>query len=321
MRMKKTVTIAAALAGLALATVIIVGLGAGHVLHAIAKIGWLGLVDVIAWQLAVFVILGVAWWLVCPGAGLLTVIWGRLVREGGETCLPFSEIGGLLFGARAIMLRGVTFPRAAASSLVDVTAEAIGLAPFLLFGLLMLLARKPGSSVILPMSLGFGLLLAGLAVAYLLRGKLLHVIRNGTAKVMTTWSKDAPGQADALGSELDDLFHRTPRLAGGALVHVICWCGGGGNVWIAYHLLGAKPSILDALAIEAILSGVLAVGFLIPGGLGVQELTYVGIGRLFGMPAHLSLALSLIRRARDILIGAPALIVWQGLEARDLKGK
>ncbi len=34
-------------------------------------------------------------------------IWGRLVREGGETCLPFSEIGGLIFGARALMLGGV----------------------------------------------------------------------------------------------------------------------------------------------------------------------------------------------------------------------
>jgi len=36
------------------------------------------------------------------------------------------------------------------------------------------------------------------------------------------------------------------------------------------------------------------------------------------MPAHISLALSLVRRARDILIGAPALLAWQTLEAKNL---
>jgi uncharacterized membrane protein YbhN (UPF0104 family) len=56
----------------------------------------------------------------------------------------------------------------------------------------------------------------------------------------------------------------------------------------------------------------------VPAGVGVQELGYVGIGQLFGIPPYLSLALSLIRRARDILIGAPALLVWQGLEAREV---
>jgi uncharacterized membrane protein YbhN (UPF0104 family) len=76
---------------------------------------------------------------------------------------------------------------------------------------------------------------------------------------------------------------------------------------------------VDALAIESMLSSVLAVGLLVPAGLGVQELSYVGIGSLFGIPAHFSLALSLVRRARDIIIGAPALLVWQALEARELR--
>jgi len=82
----------------------------------------------------------------------------------------------------------------------------------------------------------------------------------------------------------------------------------------ADRLLGARPSVLDAVTIEAILSGV-------PAGLGVQELTYVAVGKLFGMPAPISLALSLVRRTRDILIGAPALLAWQTLEARNLPNK
>jgi uncharacterized membrane protein YbhN (UPF0104 family) len=115
------------------------------------------------------------------------------------------------------------------------------------------------------------------------------------------------------------LSHRYRRVGGGSCVHVVSWFGGGGNTWLIYHLLGARSSVLDALAIESMLSGVLAIGFLFPAGLGVQELSYVGIGRVFGIPASLSLALSLIRRARDISIGVPNLLIWQALEARRLK--
>lgn len=47
-----------------------------------------------------------AWRLLCPGAKLWAVVWGRLVREGGVNILPLSEFGGLAFGARAVALAG-----------------------------------------------------------------------------------------------------------------------------------------------------------------------------------------------------------------------
>jgi putative membrane protein len=316
--MNKTLTLSVALAGLALGTALVIWLGAGHIFQAILKIGRLGLLYVLAWQLVVFIVLGLGWWILCPSTAPWILVWGRLVREGGETCLPFSEIGGLIFGARAVMLAGVGFARAGASSIADVMCEGVALAPFLLFGLVMLLTRNAGALLDLFMGLGLGLLLAGGAAAFLMRRWIGRLMRGGAEKFLAKWIKDAPGRADELQQAFDKLFHQHLRIAGSSAVHVLCWCGGGGNVWIAYHLLGARPSILDALAIESILSGVLAIGFLVPAGFGVQELTYIGIGRLFGMPAHLSLALSLIRRARDILIGAPALLVWQGLEASRL---
>ncbi len=317
--MNKKLTLLIALAGLALATGAVIWLGAGHIFHAILKIGWLGLLYVVAWQLFIFILLGLGWWILCPGSPPWLLVWGRQVREGGETCLPFSEIGGLIFGARAIMLGGVGFARAGASSIVDVTCEGIALAPSLLFGLIMLLTRRAGASLELFMALGLGLLLLAGGEAFFLRGRIASLIRAGTDKLLKKWVKDAPQRGEELRHFLDNLFRRYKRIAGATFTHALCWCGGGGNVWIAYHLLGAHPSVLDALAIESILSGVLAIGFLVPAGFGVQELTYVGVGRLFGMPAHLSLALSLIRRARDILIGALALLAWQGLEARHLK--
>ncbi len=317
--MNRFVTIAATLAGIAILAAIVIALGAGHVVHAVLAIGWGGLADVIAWQFAVFVLLGIAWRQVIARGPTWLTIWGRLVREGGQTCLPFSEIGGLVFGARALMLGGVPFAEAGASSIADVIAEGMALAPFLLFGLLVLLAARPGSKFALPLGLGLCLLIAGGAAAYLLRRQLARLLHAATTHLLKPWSKTAPEEADALRDTLQARLAEPGRIAAGTALHFTAWCGGGGNVWIAYHLLGAHPSILDALAIEAILSGVLAVGFLVPAGLGVQELTYVGVGQLFGIPAHVSLALSLIRRARDIAIGAPALVVWQVIEAKRLR--
>jgi putative membrane protein len=316
--MNRAVTIAAAVAGAALLAGIIIAFGAGHVVHAVTAIGWRGLAYVIAWQLAVYGLLGVAWRQLVVGGNSWLTIWGRLVREGGETCLPFSEIGGLLLGARALMLGGIPFAEAAASSISDILSEAIALGPFLLFGLLILVADHPGSKFVLPLALGLVLLLAGGAAAYGLRGHLAKLLHAATTHLLKPWSSSAPADADALRDTLQSHLTQPVRMATATILHLAAWCGGGGNVWIAYHLLGAHPSVIDALAIEAILSGVLAVGFLIPAGLGVQELTYVGVGRLFGIPAHVSLALSLIRRARDIAIGAPALVSWQIFEAKGL---
>jgi putative membrane protein len=316
--MTKVKTLALALAGLALFTGVFIALGAGHVIAAILKIGWLGLAYVLLWQFAVYILLGVAWRILLPGTFLPSVIWGRLVREGSETCLPFSEVGGLIFGARALMLGGISLARAGASSIADIITEGIALAPFLVFGLLVLLAHRPHASLVLAMCAGLAALLAAGAATILLRRHLSTWLRGAAEKLLATWAKDAPDQASDLQHELESLLTRRGRLAAASALHLLCWFGGGGNVWIAYHLLGAHPSILNALAIEAILSGVLAIGFLIPAGLGVQELTYVGIGHLFGLPAHISLALSLVRRTRDILIGAPALVAWQAREARGL---
>ncbi|MCY1173965.1 putative membrane protein [compost metagenome] len=43
----------------------------------------------------------------------------------------------------------------------------------------------------------------------------------------------------------------------------------------------------------------------------MQEAAYVLIGPLVGLPPATALALSLLKRARDVVIAVPALLVWQ----------
>jgi putative membrane protein len=315
---RKPVTIAVALLGLALGVAVVLWLGSNKIFGAILAIGWRGIAVVVLWQLGVFVLLGVAWWLLCPGVSLSTVIWGRLVREGGEKCLPLSEIGGLVLGTRALVLGGAEFASAAASSVVDVATEAVALAPVVSFGLLVLV-HKANSSLLLPLLVGFAAIVAAAALAFVFRAPLTRLLRVGVTRLLSNWTRSAPQCADDLERTITDLFHRRWRIGGASAVHLACWCGGGGNIWVAYHLLGARIGVVDALAIEGLLSTALGVGFLVPIGLGVQEVSYIGLGVAFGLAPHVSLSLSLIRRARDLIIGVPALALWELLEARRLR--
>ena len=70
------------------------------------------------------------------------------------------------------------------------------------------------------------------------------------------------------------------------------------------------------VAIESLLFAIRNAAFMVPSGLGVQEGAYALLGPLFGLPPEAALALSLLKRARDVAVGVPALISWQIVEGR-----
>jgi hypothetical protein len=57
-------------------------------------------------------------------------------------------------------------------------------------------------------------------------------------------------------------------------------------------------------------------GFVIPAGIGVQEGGYVLGGSLAGIGAEAALAVALVKRARDLVLGLPILAWWQLEELR-----
>lgn len=65
----------------------------------------------------------------------------------------------------------------------------------------------------------------------------------------------------------------------------------------------------------------MSASFLVPAALGVQEGAYMTLGHAFGLDASLCLALSLLRRGREISIGIPMLVWWQYSEMRALKAR
>jgi uncharacterized membrane protein YbhN (UPF0104 family) len=171
----------------------------------------------------------------------------------------------------------------------------------------------------LPLGVGLGLVAGGLAALIWAEHHWAALYRAITRGVASRWLRRAAEQADATQRELDGLLGRPRRLGAAAGLHLLGWVGGGLTVWIGYRLLGGRIDIVSAMALEGVLSCALAVAFLVPAGIGVQEASYIALGRLFGLPAHLSLGLSLLRRARDIVVGAPALASWQVAEGAALR--
>ena len=88
---------------------------------------------------------------------------------------------------------------------------------------------------------------------------------------------------------------------------MVGWLIGTGEVYLVLQLLGTRVGWGDALLLESLGQAIRAAGFAIPGSLGVQEGGYLLLAPLAGLPPDTALALSLAKRAREILLGVPGL--------------
>jgi putative membrane protein len=318
----KQLSYALALAGLLLAILLVAYFGFGNVVAALGSVGLAQFGVIIAWQFALFVILGLAWYAIVPpkaGHAPGVFIWGRMVREAATNCLPFSTVGGFVFGARAVTLVGVDWSTATASTVVDVTAEFLAEIAFAGIGLSILLSRVPNSTLVVPIEVGLALALTACLVFVWVQQGAGAIFAKLGSRIAARRFHDAQERLEVLQAELSLIYGHTVRLVLGVTIHLIGWLGAGVNGWIIFHALGVPIDFDDALAIEALLAAASAVAFLVPASAGVQEAGYVGLGAIFGVAPEISLSVSLIRRARDLLVGVPILLLWQMAELRRLR--
>lgn len=313
-----------ALAGIGLLVSIglIFWFGFDGVAGAIASAGWRGFIAICAWQLVLFLVLGLAWDIIVPPRAarrLWLFIWGRMVRDASANCLPFSQVGGFIFGARAVTLHGIPWPLATASTVVDVTAEFLAQLAFTGMGLGILLARAPTSGLAAPVEIGLGLAVMACFIFVWVQRGATPLFARISQRIASRWSGATQTSVDMLQQEFSQIYGDASRLAVGFCMHVLGWLGAGVAAWIAFSVVGAPIDFDEALAIEALLSAAAAMAFMVPGNAGVREAGYAGLGAIFGVPPELSLGVSLIRRARDLAVGVPILLVWQWLEVRRVR--
>lgn len=310
--------ILATLLGFALVAWLLEAVGLRSIVSATLAVGWFGFVALCVSGAALLMVLGTAWFALAPrleNIRFANFVWGRAVRECAGELLPVSQLGGIVIGARALTLRGMDDSLAFASSIVDVTVEMVAQIVFVLAGLVLLLtvARHGPANAALTRSVSV------VVVAGIIGAALFLLLQQRGVALLARWSGRLLPAAGTWLGKLDNSvaeIHASPaRIATSLVIHIGGWVGTALWAWFAVRLIGHGISFPFVFTIEAILSAIRSTAVIIPGAIGVQEASYALIGPLLGLAAPAAIALSLLKRARDVALGIPVLLLWQFAES------
>ncbi|MEX3819347.1 flippase-like domain-containing protein [Paraburkholderia sp. BR14262] len=301
--------------GTALFIALLAWQGLGSVTGALAAAGW-GLVLVATFHVVPLAL----------DAGAIAVLFGldervdqrdallaRWTGESVNSLLPAGQIGGPVAMVRQLGQRGMSMRNAAAAITVSTTLQAVAQIVFAVFGIVLFSAYAANGA---PRDLGVAALIATavlgglIALFYVaqrrgLFGRLLRL----ASKVFgqRDWSALAK-RADAIDEAVKSRYARRGRVAASFALSLAGWLVGTVEVWLALRFLGHPTGWIDALLLESIGQAIRGAAFAIPGSLGVQEGGYLLLAPLVGLPPEAALALSLAKRAREILLGLPGLL-------------
>lgn len=289
--------------------------GAGDIFDAVGAAGW-GLLAVSAFHLLPLAIDAHAWRILFPAPhrkpGFLLSCRLRWILESVNGLLPAAQVGGEFVRARLVSFRNVPLSMAGAAATVDVTLAAVTQALFALVGIGGLAAHVADADD--------GLLLAlscGLAAFAALIWLFFWFQKAGPGRIVAGLVRRISRRPSAgpSGGELDQainqIYAQRKILAAAFVWRLIGWVVGAGEIWIALWALGSPVTVWGAIILESLLQLVRGVAFIVPAALGVQEGALLGLGIAFGLAPETGLALSLVRRVRDLSLGIPGLIAWQ----------
>ncbi len=302
------------LAGLAAATALFIWHGVGPVLAAFAAAG-LGIVWSSLFHVVSMALNARAWHILLPGRGRASLwffLWAVWLREAVNGLLPVARIGGEVVSAQLLIRRGLRPVTAAASLVVDMTVSLLSQFTFTLLGLALLVARGAGGGVARDVALGLLATVPLVAAVFVVQRVGLFTLLAKLFRALFAGRFDAlVGGAVPLDRAVRRLYRRRRALLACFVWQLAGWSAGSGEIWLALLFLGHPIALADAFVIEALIQALSSSAFIVPGALGVQEGGFLVIGGLIGLPPELALALALVRRARDVIIFVPALLMWQ----------
>jgi putative membrane protein len=304
-------------AGVAATLWLMAHIGLRPIGQALANVGIGGVLLLTLAHAPTVVCLGVCWWLLAGAAGgghCAKFIWGRLMRDASGDVLPFSPIGGYFLGVRAVALTGVSAVQAAVSGIVDIIVEQAAKAPYMIVSVTCFLWLAPHATLAGPI-IGLLVVTVGLTAAAGLqwnsvRARLIKVV----ARVSRLWPGGAASDQPPAEAVLAEALAHRRRIVIAFCLQFAGWCMGAGEAWLALRLVGAPVGFGEAIAIEGVYAAIRTFAFAVPAAIGVQEGSFVALCGVFGIDAPMALAFSLVRRARDVVIGAPTVLAWQLME-------
>ncbi|HEX6842645.1 MAG TPA: lysylphosphatidylglycerol synthase domain-containing protein [Stellaceae bacterium] len=302
------------LAGLALATLLFIWQGVGPVLAAFAAAG-IGIVWSSLFHAVSMALNARAWQLLLPlrrRGSVAFYFWAVWLREAVNGLLPVARIGGEVVSAQLLIRHGLRPISAVASLVVDMTVSLVSQFTFTLLGLAVLLAHGAGGGAVRDIALGLVVTVPVVAALVLVQRVGLFTLAAKLFRALFAGRFDAlVGGAAPLDRAVRRLYRRRRAVLACFLWQLAGWSAGTGEIWLALVFLGHPVPLGDAFAIEAVIQALSSSAFIVPAALGVQEGGFLVIGGLVGLPPELALALALVRRARDVIIFVPALLLWQ----------
>lgn len=300
--------------------------GLAQVIAQIRMVGW-GLGITISLEAVARVANTLGWRVTiadCPpklGFGELFV--ARIAGEAVDYITPSAQLGGQ-FVMALMVRRKLVMAIALATVIIASLAEAVGQIGFIAGALMATLPFAARAHHLLWPAMG------GLAIAIGLAGGFLYVqMKHPFA---TLWKAAARldlghlanpeihAAADAADGVLLDFYaHRRGRLALSCLCYLVAWSMGPVEIYILLTLLGAHPSAMAALLVEALGLLIERATFLIPAKLVSQEGGKALILATLGYGAGVGFAVGVLRRIKEmvwVLFGLVALAAHRMLTER-----
>jgi putative membrane protein len=237
----------------------------------------------------------------------------RWVGESANSLMPAGQIGGPVVMARHLALRGLSLEQAAAAITVSTTLQTFAQIGFALLGVVvlgMLTTRFSPSALRSAALIASAFLAIQVGGFYLIQrrglfSKLMGAIRRFSRK--RDWSQWV-AQAQAIDLAVQATYRRNGPVTASFSLSLVGWIVGTGEVFLLARFLGTAVSWRDAFVLESLGQAIRGAGFAIPGALGVQEGGYLLLAPLAGLAPDAGLALSLGKRARELLLGLPGLL-------------
>ncbi len=276
------------------------------VAQAWGRISWQAVLITLPAQILANVLYAGGLYAMRPGVGWRACFVSRLLRDAGCNLLVVISGLGEAIGARIMVLLGARSRAAITATALDALAEAAAQIPFVLLAIAVL--PRFWSLMRLPVPPRLGLVAALLLVLAALAGAWLWAKRHSHSRLLRR-----------LRIEFILLRREMRRQHRGFPVAIAChffgWALGGVQLWLAAWALGLPLSPFAALAIDSVAYAARGIVFFVPAGLVLQEAGLVGAGLVFGLAPPQALALGLVLRLRDVVLGS-SLLAWPVLEWR-----
>ncbi|MBN1218876.1 MAG: flippase-like domain-containing protein [Anaerolineae bacterium] len=273
----------------------------------------------------VLLLFSARWWLILRALGhpipYLTLTGYRLAAFGVSYFTPGPQFGGEPLQVYLVERQhGVPRPRAISAVTVDKTLELVSNFSFLLIGTATMLRAQWFGSLSGQSAIFFALALLALVTSFLGaiwagRHPLSGLWSIAINLLPRSWLRNH-NRILSISQTISDSERQAtrfcrehPAIMGQTLaVSVVSWAAIIGEYWLALSVLGL--SLTPAQVIGMLTAARIAFLLPLPGGLGALEASQVMALSAMGLNPAVGISLSLLIRARDIILGSLGL--WWG---------